>query len=247
MISFLRRIRKKLANENKFLQYFSYALGEVVLVVIGILIALQINNWNEEKKLNKTEYILLKQILKSLNSDFGRTKFIYENRALKKRSAIDDLLNNLNQEELPHDSILRPSFLNMTITLSFNYDKGAYESLKSHGLDIIRNDSLRQRIIRLYENDLPLGIEFINNRRELEYQLRENYLLELTEYDYVQAQNGQWEGDINIDFRKIKDSQTLKNLIRLENEVASNYLRRLEDKVSDFENVILLIQNELSK
>lgn len=247
MISFLRRIRKKLANENKFLQYFSYALGEVVLVVIGILIALQINNWNEEKKLNKTEYILLKQILKSLNSDFGRTKFIYENRALKKRSAIDDLLNNLNQEELPHDSILSPSFLNMTITLSFNYDKGAYESLKSHGLDIIRNDSLRQRIIRLYENDLPLGIEFINNRRELEYQLRENYLLELTEYDYVQAQNGQWEGDINIDFRKIKDSQTLKNLIRLENEVASNYLRRLEDKVSDFENVILLIQNELSK
>lgn len=247
MISFLRRIRKKLANENKFLQHFSYALGEVVLVVIGILIALQINNWNEEKKLNKTEYILLKQILKSLNSDFGRTKFIYENRALKKRSAIDDLLNNLNQEELPHDSILRPSFLNMTITLSFNYDKGAYESLKSHGLDIIRNDSLRQRIIRLYENDLPLGIEFINNRRELEYQLRENYLLELTEYDYVQAQNGQWEGDINIDFRKIKDSQTLKNLIRLENEVASNYLRRLEDKVSDFENVILLIQNELSK
>jgi len=247
MISFLRRIRRKLANENKFLQYFSYALGEVVLVVIGILIALQINNWNEEKKLNKTEYILLKQILKSLNSDFGRTKFIYENRALKKRSAIDDLLNNLNQEELPHDSILRPSFLNMTITLSFNYDKGAYESLKSHGLDIIRNDSLRQRIIRLYENDLPLGIEFINNRRELEYQLRENYLLELTEYDYVQAQNGQWEGDINIDFRKIKDSQTLKNLIRLENEVASNYLRRLEDKVSDFENVILLIQNELSK
>jgi len=247
MISFLRRIRKKLANENKFLQYFSYALGEVVLVVIGILIALQINNWNEEKKLNKTEHILLKQILKSLKSDFGRTKFIYENRALKKRSAIDDLLNNLNQEELPHDSILRPSFLNMTITLSFNYDKGAYESLKSHGLDIIRNDSLRQRIIRLYENDLPLGIEFINNRRELEYQLRENYLLELTEYDYVQAQNGQWEGDINIDFRKIKDSQTLKNLIRLENEVASNYLRRLEDKVSDFENVILLIQNELSK
>lgn len=247
MISFLRRIRRKLANENKFLQYFSYALGEVVLVVIGILIALQINNWNEEKKLNKTEHILLSQILKSLNSDLGRTKVIYEYRALRKRSGIDDLLNNLNQEELPHDSILRPSFWNMTLTLSFNYDKGAYESLKSHGLDIIRNDSLRQRIIRLYENDLPLGIEFINNDRELQSQMRENYLLELTEYDYVQAQNGQWEGDINIDFRNIKDSQPLKNLIRLETGVASNYIRRLEDKISDFEDVILLIQNELAK
>lgn len=47
MIPFFRKIRKTLADDNKPIKYFRYAIGEVVLVVIGILIALQINNWNE--------------------------------------------------------------------------------------------------------------------------------------------------------------------------------------------------------
>src|SRR6056297_275206 len=50
MIKFFRRIRQKLLSENKFSKYLLYALVEIVLVVIGILIALQINNWNEEQK-----------------------------------------------------------------------------------------------------------------------------------------------------------------------------------------------------
>ena len=50
MIPFFRRIRKKMADDNKPLKYFRYAIGEIVLVVIGILIAVQINNWNENRK-----------------------------------------------------------------------------------------------------------------------------------------------------------------------------------------------------
>ena len=50
MINFFRKIRKQLANENKFQKYFRYAFGEILLVVIGILIALQVNNWNENRK-----------------------------------------------------------------------------------------------------------------------------------------------------------------------------------------------------
>ena len=50
MIPFFRRIRQKLANDNQFLKYSRYAVGEIVLVVIGILIALYINNWNEQRK-----------------------------------------------------------------------------------------------------------------------------------------------------------------------------------------------------
>jgi len=53
MIKFFRKIRQNLLSESKFSQYLIYAIGEIVLVVIGILIALQINNWNEEKKLKK--------------------------------------------------------------------------------------------------------------------------------------------------------------------------------------------------
>ena len=54
MIKFFRKIRQKLLTENKFSKYLIYAIGEIILVVIGILIALSINNWNENRKLNDT-------------------------------------------------------------------------------------------------------------------------------------------------------------------------------------------------
>jgi hypothetical protein len=59
MINFFRKTRKKLADDNQFLKYSRYAIGEIVLVVVGILIALQINNWNEERKSLERERALL--------------------------------------------------------------------------------------------------------------------------------------------------------------------------------------------
>ncbi len=66
MIKFFRKIRQRLLTENKFSRYLIYAIGEIVLVVIGILIALQINNWNEDYKLEKQEVLKLKEISNSL-------------------------------------------------------------------------------------------------------------------------------------------------------------------------------------
>ncbi len=53
MINFFRKIRKKMADDNKPMKYMRYAIGEILLVVVGILIAISINNWNEERKENK--------------------------------------------------------------------------------------------------------------------------------------------------------------------------------------------------
>ena len=69
MIPFFRKIRKTLADDNKPLKYFRYAIGEIVLVVIGILIALQINNWNEERKANLREQSLYQNILTDLENE----------------------------------------------------------------------------------------------------------------------------------------------------------------------------------
>ena len=55
MIRFFRNIRQKLAAQNKFAAYMRYAIGEILLVVIGILIALQVNSWNEQRKLHINE------------------------------------------------------------------------------------------------------------------------------------------------------------------------------------------------
>ena len=69
MIPFFRRIRRKLANDNQFLKYSRYAIGEIVLVVVGILIALQINNWNEKQKLIKNENELIKSLKKEITNN----------------------------------------------------------------------------------------------------------------------------------------------------------------------------------
>ena len=72
MINFFRRIRQKLFSENKFSKYLIYALGEIILVVIGILIALQINNWNEQRKAIIQEKALLANLVTSIESDKER-------------------------------------------------------------------------------------------------------------------------------------------------------------------------------
>ena len=69
MIPFFRKIRKKLADDNKPIKYLRYAIGEIVLVVIGILIAIQINNWNEDYKSKKKERGYLINLQQDLKAD----------------------------------------------------------------------------------------------------------------------------------------------------------------------------------
>jgi len=74
MIKFFRKIRQRLLSENKFSKYLVYAIGEIVLVVIGILIALSINNWNELQKLNEREISVAKELYKELNENLVSVK-----------------------------------------------------------------------------------------------------------------------------------------------------------------------------
>ena len=69
MINFFRKIRKKYADDNRPIKYVRYAIGEIVLVVIGILIALQINNWNQNRLNSKEEIILLNAISKKMETN----------------------------------------------------------------------------------------------------------------------------------------------------------------------------------
>ena len=71
MIKFFRKIRQNLLMENKTGKYFKYAIGEIILVVIGILIALQINNWNENSKRKSKEIKIYYEILTQDVGDLG--------------------------------------------------------------------------------------------------------------------------------------------------------------------------------
>ena len=92
MINFFRKIRKQLADDNKPLKYMRYAIGEIVLVVVGILIALSINNWNENKKTIRLE----KQYLERLELDLVQDT-LYFNRRLKESQEVIE-----NHYELVH-------------------------------------------------------------------------------------------------------------------------------------------------
>jgi len=69
MVNFFRKIRKQLANENKFQKYFRYAFGEVALIMIGIFMALQLNNWNENRKQEAQFKVTLEQLYSAMTYD----------------------------------------------------------------------------------------------------------------------------------------------------------------------------------
>ena len=106
MIKFFRKIRQDLLRNNKTGDYLKYAVGEIVLVVIGILIALSINNWNESRKNDLKQALLVKNIIEDLRLDF-----IHINNSLEQVSnqmnLIDDLISKIFDEKkkINYDSI----------------------------------------------------------------------------------------------------------------------------------------------
>lgn len=93
MIKFFRKIRQQLLTENKFSKYLLYAIGEIVLVVIGILLALNINNRNQQQINDAKITSILKEIQQDLMSDVERSKQIYD-RFIKENSIADSIINN---------------------------------------------------------------------------------------------------------------------------------------------------------
>lgn len=158
MIKYLRKIRQKMLTEHKFRKYFLYAIGEIVLVVIGILIALQVNNWNMSNQIRKVEVKYLKEIAQNLESDMRDIQFnidFNETRYL----ASEIVLNYLESNEIYSDT-LDIYFGSLLYTTRSVMDYSAFDALKSRGLEIISNDSLRQLISKLYSFHYHNVIDF---------------------------------------------------------------------------------------
>jgi len=149
MIKFFRKIRQALLSENKFGKYLIYAIGEIVLVVIGILIALSINNWNERGKLKNQEIEILKSIGTELKGNLELTNNAIEvNEGIRK--SIEIILSHLEGDKPYHDS-LSFHFANTTVYWTATLPSGSYETLKAKGVDIISNSELKERIILFFE------------------------------------------------------------------------------------------------
>ena len=168
MIKFFRRIRQRLLTENKFSKYLLYAIGEIVLVVIGILIALQINNWNELKKDQNLEIKILSEIRENLIGDFEDHKENtgYLSHVVGSSRIVLDHLNN----GLPYHDSLAPHFGWLPMTANFDPINNGYNMWLSEGVRIITNDSIRRRISKIYGKDYKWLRDFLKDRQYLNNQ-----------------------------------------------------------------------------
>jgi len=148
MIKFFRKIRQSLLAENKFSKYLLYAIGEIVLVVIGILIALSINNWNEKRKMDAEEHVLLKNLKMSFENKLEEL----ENKNIGRRQNIESigkLLDIISSEDkyISDENMYRYR-LDLFIWYAVNEEFSILEMLYSSGkINTISNDSLKSKLI----------------------------------------------------------------------------------------------------
>ncbi|MGB5171664.1 MAG: DUF6090 family protein [Eudoraea sp.] len=222
MIKFFRKIRQQLLTENKFSKYLLYAIGEIVLVVIGILIALQINNWNQKKLLVKKEIEVLKTFENQFKEDlkeFDQGLMFYRGA----KNSIEIIINHLENNIPYNDSLGQHFFISTRIYGESDLDDNVFENLKSVGVDLISNEYIRKIIIELYEDDDKWINDFEND-----YQ---KFLLNASQNIFNTRFKDFWNGDykdltyslgemIPVDFERLRTDQeylyfirTQKNLI----------------------------------
>ena len=119
-------------TENKFSKYLIYAIGEIVLVVIGILIALQINNWNEIQKQLKLEKEILAEVKVGLESDYEIINQVIEDH-LEFINSKDKIIDWIENNNAYNDSLI-PYFKHITWITYFLPKDAQFESLKEFGI-----------------------------------------------------------------------------------------------------------------
>lgn len=151
MINFLRKIRLKLTETGKVGSYVLYAVGEVILVVIGILLALQINNWNEAKKDRQLEEISYCRLLEDVTQDHILLKKLMKEDQ-ERINWVNQSIHLLQQENVNRGELAN-AMRNSINLIRFNFKPSlsAFDDLKSSGkLGILRDLDLKKKLLNYY-------------------------------------------------------------------------------------------------
>ena len=151
MINFLNRIRQGLLAENKFTKYLLYASGEIVLVVIGILIALSINNWNQNRLLQREATGYYNNIKRQLQEDSGvlKSNIDFNQHYFKQYQRAIELIENNDRNHLDSLAIIAINLLEYS---DFHQETNPYQTLVNSGeIKIINNHKIVEGLQRLEE------------------------------------------------------------------------------------------------
>ncbi len=168
MLTFLRKIRKSLIASGSGQKYILYAIGEIGLVVIGILIALQINNWNEERKKGEIEKSTLNELILALAQDTANINNAIHRLHLRLDdiSAVIKHVESKKPYEPKLDTLFVKAYTFHTATFG-KYNKAAFELLQERGTDIISNPLLRRMVVEHYTTTFIENEEWFSNLKQV--------------------------------------------------------------------------------
>lgn len=228
----MKKILKTL--KNKWVEY----LLEILVIVIGILIAFTLNNWNETKKERLEEIQAITELRESLKYDLEQNNL----RSIPLlRNDIDlcqRILDNIEQGLHHNDSI---DYIFLSRYTSFNPKYIAYKSLENKGIDLVRNDRLKNAIVEIYDYEYPL----LKNRIEQNDFARLNGFIRpfLRKHFYVSEQNKLEP----IDMVSLYRNHEFKQLVFFIERTRNNRLRQRLRLISKVEKVINQINQEFGE
>ncbi len=164
-------------------KYFFYAIGEIFLVMVGILLALQVNNWNEGKKQAVHESLLLSEMVKNLSIDL--VHFESHLKSMEQRLEKTKQLSYwLDQEELVYQDILHPYFGAVYGVENITLNTANYENLKSRGFDLIREENLRAQINQFFEKVMSTLYGYEKSENAVNEVIKPYYLQHFTDIEF---------------------------------------------------------------
>jgi len=215
MINFFRKLRQNLLSEGKTTKYLKYAVGEILLVVIGILLALQINNWNENRKIRNQELKYLKNIRIDIDKSVAEINQYIETRSSKIASA-NKVLEYYEGKPLMDLNDLNFHATNVYIWYKFTLQDNTYQELINSGnLTLISNDSIKMGLLNLQSLYDKLKNEESHYRYDVELLLYEpaykmldmNDLIKNFSYQVSKGNDG-----VNVELSRTNYENMLKNL-----------------------------------
>ena len=238
MIKFFRSLRMQLLSENKTGKYLKYAIGEIILVVIGILIALQINNWNENRKLHNEELGLLLEVKSNLEVtlDNFRNDTLLNTYNINQLRKIEYYINS----DLQYNNELDEAFGMFGQWQSPYPITTAFTTLKTKGLDIVTNKPLRNKIANIYDFKF---ITLSNDYDKGEWIIIQNSNVFLNKH--IRSKNSKQSARPN-DFEYLKKNVEFSNILGKIISQRETGLKMYKNTMISITNLIEDIENELN-
>lgn len=212
MIKIFRKIRYNLMEQNKTGKYFKYAIGEIILVMIGILLALQVNNWNNQRKENQLEKRYLSDLILDLQVD-SITIASAKSSSDRQRLSKEKITSFYQGETIHKDSLISYFSDQWRPVPKFNPITTTLDEMKSTGnISVIRNSSVRRKILETY-NYYSTHI----NNSQYRYLIQQNAL-----GNYVQSIAPNIFSDIFEEFETLDIIALLSNF-QVKNRFLGNY------------------------